>query len=174
MSQDSSPGRGRPGRGWRIVLIVSLALNLAVAGAIGGWVLRHGIGPHGRDAPHSARLANLGGPLTHALDAGGRAAIAARLRAQSAAHEARRAALREGFDALLGDLRAEPFDPARVAARLEAQRAQVAGRFEAGHAALVAHLAQLSAPERAAYADRLEEQVSRWRHHDGHHRRGTP
>ncbi len=170
MSQESLQDRGRPGRGWRIVLIVSLALNLAVAGAIGGWVLRHGIGARADHGPHSARLANLGGPLTHALDTEGRAAIAARLRAQGEAQETRRAALREGFEALLGDLRAEPFDPARVAAHLEVQRAQVADRLKAGHTALVAHLAQMSTPERAAYADRLEERVRRWRHHDGHRR----
>ena len=166
MSQE----RGGPGRGWRIVLIVSLALNLLIAGAIGGWVLRHGIGPHGRTRPAFRALAQLGGPLTHALDAEGRAAIAARLRAERGAHEARRAALREGFEALLADLRAQPFDRDRVAARLDAQRAQVAGRFQAGHAALVAHLAQMSAPERAAYADRLEEKLRRWRRHHRHAR----
>ena len=29
----------RQGRGWRIALVVSLALNIAVLGAIGGWAL---------------------------------------------------------------------------------------------------------------------------------------
>lgn len=166
MSED----RGRQGRGWRIVLIVSLALNLVVVGVIGGWVLRHGIGPHGGHMPHSARLARLGGPLTHALDAEGRIAIAERLREERGTHEARRAALRESFEALLAELRAQPFDPARLEARLDAQRAQVAGRLKAGHAALVAHLAQVDEAGRAAYADRLEETVRRWRRHHKHDR----
>ncbi|HAW45770.1 MAG TPA: hypothetical protein DCX34_00785 [Roseovarius sp.] len=160
---------GGQGRGWRIILIASLALNLLVAGVIGGWVVRHGIGPHRDHGPHSARLAQLGGPLTRALDAEGRVAIVARLHGEPGAQEARRAALRESFEALLADLRAQPFDAARVTARLDAQRAQVADRFEAGHAALVAHLAAMSDAERAAYADRLEENVRRWRHHR-HHR----
>jgi len=159
---------GNHGRGWRVVLIVSLALNLLVMGAIGGWVLRHGIGAHGAHGPYATRLAQMGGPLTHALDAEGRAAIAARIYAERGAHAARRAALRESFEVLLADLRAQPFDPARVAARLSVQRAQVAGRLEAGHAALVAHLAAMNDAGRAVYADRLEETLRRWPHR--HHR----
>ena len=161
MAQDG----GGMTRGWRIVLIVSLALNLLVAGAIGGWVLRHGIGPHRAHIPHPVRMAQMGGPLTHALDAKGRAAIATTLRKDRGSREARRAALREGFEALLADLRAQPFDSNAVAARLAAQRALVAGRLTDGHAALVAHLAQMTAAGRAAYADRLEEKLRRWRHH---------
>jgi len=161
---------GNQGRGWRVVLVVSLALNLVVLGAIGGWVLRHGTGPLGAHGPHAARMAQMGGPLTHALDAEGRAAVAARLRGDRGAHAARRAALRESFQALLADLRARPFDPARMEARLAAQRARVADRFEAGHAALVAHLSSMSDAGRAAYADRLEENVRRWRGHHRHHR----
>jgi len=161
---------GTQGRGWRIVLILSLALNLLVLGVLGGWVLRHGFGPHGVHGPHAARVAQMGGPLTHALDAEGRAAIAERMRAERGAHGARRMALRESFEALLDDLRAQPFDPARVEARLAAQRAQVAGRLEAGHGALVAHLAATNDAARMAYADRLEENLRRWRWPLRHHR----
>ena len=161
MVQESHGGGGMA-RGWRVVLIVSLALNLAVAGALGGWGLRHGIG-HGNHGAQSARMAQMAGPLTRALDAGARADIAARLRADDGARAARRAALREGFIALLAALRAQPFDPDALAARLSAQRAQVSERLEAGHAALVAHLAAMTATERAAYADRLEEKLRRWR-----------
>ena len=160
----------KQGRGWRILLIASLALNLAVLGAIGGWMLRHGIGPERAHGPHSARLATLGGPLTHALDAEGRRAIASQLRGERGALEARRAALRQSFEALLTDLRARPFDPARMEARLEAQRAHVTDRLAAGHTALVAYLARMSDDDRAAYADRLEDQVQRWRRHHRHMR----
>ena len=154
-------------RGWRVVLIASLALNLAVLGAVGGWVLRHGLGPDHRHGPHAARMAQMGGPLTRALDAEGRDAVAAQLRGDGAAHAARRAALRASLEALLADLRARPFDPARVETRLAAQRAQVTGRLEAGHAALLTHLAGMSDAGRAAYADRLEETLRHWRarHH---------
>ena len=159
---------GKAGRGWRVVLIVSLALNLLIVGAVGGWVLRHGIWGQGAHGPHVSRMAQMGGPLTHALDAEGRRAVAVQLRGERGERAARRAALRESFAGLLDDLRAQPFDPARVEARLSAQRAQVAGRLEAGHGALVAHLAAMSDAERAAYADRLEENVRRWHHR--HHR----
>jgi len=165
-----SEASGKEGRGWRIALVVSLALNLAVMGATAGWVLRHGIGPHGAHPPHAARMAQMGGPLTHALDAEGRRAVAVQLRGERGEREARRAALRESFAALLDDLRAQPFDPAQLEARLAAQRTQVAGRLEAGHAALVAHLDAMSDSGRAAYADRLEDTLRRWRWHRRHHR----
>jgi hypothetical protein len=157
----------KAGRGRRVVLVASLALNLAALGAVGGWVLRHGIGPDHRHGPHAARMAQMGGPLTRALDAEGRDAVAAQLRGDRAAQKARRAALQASLMGLLADLRARPFDPARVEARLAAQRAQVTGRLEAGHEALLAHLAGMSDAGRAAYADRLEQTVHRWpqRHH---------
>lgn len=157
----------RQGRGWRIALVVSLALNIAVLGAIGGWALRHGIGPDRGHGPHSARLATLGGPLTHALDREGRRDIARQLRGAPGTYRDRRAALRQSFEEVLGELRAQPFDPAGMAARLDAQRAQVTERLAAGHAALVAHLAAMNDAERAAYADRLEDHLRHWRQHHG-------
>lgn len=156
------------GRGLRIALFLSLALNLVVMGAIGGWVLRHGSDVQGL---HAARLAQLGGPLTHALDAEGRRAVAQQLRNERDRQEARQKALRESFAGLLADLRAQPFDPVRVEARLAAQRTHVTGRLEAGHAALVAHLVAMGNERRAAYADRLQENLGRWRWHHGRHHR---
>jgi hypothetical protein len=74
-----------------------------------------------------------------------------------------RGALRESMAALVADLRAEPFDADKVAARLAEQRAVFAARFEMGQASLVAHLAGMSAAERAAYADRLEAEIAAYR-----------
>ncbi len=115
--------------GLRVVLVVSLALNLAVAGVAAGWWLRHGGGARGMRNAMRAQ----GGP---------------------------RGALLESMAALVADLRTEPFDASKVAARLAEQRAVFAARFEMGQAALVAHLANKSASERAAYADRLEAEIA--------------
>ena len=71
--------------------------------------------------------------------------------------------MRESMAALVAELRAEPFDAGAVAARLAAQRAAFAERFEMGQAALVAHLAAMSRAERAAYADRLEAEIAAYR-----------
>ncbi len=146
--------------GLRVVLVVSLALNLAVAGVAAGWWLRHGGGGHGH---HPARLDMVGGPLSRALSEADRREIGRGIRDAMRAHGAGRAELRESMAALVAELRAEPFDAGAVAARLAAQRAAFAERFEMGQAALVAHLAAMSGTERAAYADRLEAEIAAYR-----------
>ena len=73
--------------------------------------------------------------------------------------------------ATLADLRAEPFDPATVSARMRQHRERFAVRFEMGQAVLVTHLAGMSAAERHAYADRLEERIAAYRAARDHHRK---
>ncbi|PKQ14020.1 MAG: hypothetical protein CVT70_00745 [Alphaproteobacteria bacterium HGW-Alphaproteobacteria-1] len=143
--------------GLRVVLVVSLALNLAVAGVAAGWWLRHGGAHH---AHHLVRLDMAGGPLSRALSEGDRREIARGMRNAMRAQGGPRGALLESMAALVADLRTEPFDASKVAARLAEQRADFAARFEMGQAALVAHLANKSASERAAYADRLEAEIA--------------
>lgn len=147
--------------GLRVLLVVSLAFNLLIVGAVAGWWLRHGGPAHGH---HPARLDMVGGPLSRALSPADRRAIArgmrATMRAEGAGRAELRAQVRESMTALLADLRAEPFDADRVAARLAAQRAAFAERFEMGQAVLVAHLSAMSAAERAAFADRLEAEIA--------------
>jgi hypothetical protein len=70
-------------------------------------------------------------------------------------------------------LRADPFQPERVRALLKRQSAAAARGREIGQDLLVARLAEMSAAERAAFADRLERVVGRTppdhardRHHD--------
>lgn len=146
--------------GLRVVLVVSLALNLAVAGVAAGWWLRHGGAHHGH---HPARLDMAGGPLSRALSEGDRREIARGMREAMRAQGGSRGTLRESMAAMVADLRAEPFDADKVAARLAEQRAVFAARFEMGQASLVAHLAEMSAAERAAYADRLEAEIAAYR-----------
>lgn len=149
------------GGGWlRLLLVVSLALNLLVAGVAAGWWLRHGGAAHGH---HPARLEMAGGPLSRALTEADRREIGRAMRAAMRAQGIAQGAMHESMAALVADLRAEPFDAGRVTARLAAQRSAFAERFELGQAALVAHLAAMSAPERAAYADRLEAEIAAYR-----------
>lgn len=149
---------------WRGVLVASVALNLLVAGMAAGWWLRHGGVHHGA---HPSRLDLAGGPLTRALSAADRSEIAREMRAAWRAQGGGRDVMHESMEALLADLRAQPFDPARVAARLAAQRAAFSARFELGQQVLVAHLSDMSAAQRAAFADRLEAQIAAYqaRHH---------
>ncbi|WP_417725862.1 periplasmic heavy metal sensor [Roseovarius sp.] len=152
----------------RALLVVSLALNLAVAGLAAGWALRHSGNYSGH---HPSRLDMVGGPLTRALSDEDRQKISRAMRAAWRAHAGTGPSIGDSFDALVIDLRAVPFDADRVAAQMRAQRDGFAARFEMGQVALMAHLAQMSNAERAAYADRLEAQIADYRAMRAQHRR---
>lgn len=156
--QQENGGRMKP---WaRVLLVISLAVNLAVVGLAAGWVLRHG-GSH--NAHHPSRLDMAGGPLTRALSETDRREIGRAMRAAWRARADTAPSIGSSFDALVEDLRAVPFDADRVAAQMRAQRDGFAARFEMGQEVLMAHLAAMTDTERAAYADRLEAQIADYR-----------
>lgn len=147
--------RARAPRWMRWALVVSLALNLAVMGMIAGAMLRHG-GPGG---PGARGHDMAGGPLTRALAREDRRAIWTNMQ-----REGRAQGLRPGpndMTALLDDLRRVPFDPARVATHLAAQRTAMQDRFTVGQRLLLEHLSTMSDADRAAYADRVEAAMAR-------------
>jgi uncharacterized membrane protein len=149
------PSRDR--RLMRIVLVTSLALNLAVVGLAAGWALRHA-----GDAKPS-RLDMAGGPLTRALSREDRREIGQQMRQAWREADDGRGDLRESYDALVADLRAVPFDPGRVSKRMRQHRERFAVRFELGQDVLVRHLANMSDAERRAYAERLEDRIDAYR-----------
>ncbi|WP_306153086.1 periplasmic heavy metal sensor [Roseovarius sp. MMSF_3281] len=147
-------------RGWlKVVFGLSLALNLLVLGAIGGAVLRHG-GFEGRH--HMSRGDMAGGPLTRALTKDERRAVAREMRrAFREAGHAGRASYRETMQGLLVELRAQPFDPAPVAARMEAMRGMIGQRMDVGQTVLLEYLTEMEPEARQAFAARLEEALAR-------------
>lgn len=151
------------GRGMRIVLVVSLALNLLVIGAIGGAMLLGG-GWHHRGP---ARMEAMGGPLTRALAPEDRRALAREMYAAHLGRDRSRDRLHDDFAGLVADLRATPFDPQAVAARLERIQSRFRERIGLSQALLVARLEEMDDAARAAYADRLEAELR------GHHRGGS-
>lgn len=159
MDDRDPQGKSGMGRWMRLLLVVSLAANLAVVGAVAGWVLRHG-GHHGH---HPSRLDMAGGPLTRALSDADRREIGRRMRQVWRERGGGHMQMRASFDALVADLRSVPFDPGRVAQRLRQQREGFAARFEMGQEVLIVHLSQMSDANRAAYADRLESQIEAYR-----------
>jgi uncharacterized membrane protein len=147
----------RDGRFMRILLVTSLALNLLVAGLAAGWALRHAGGAQ----PSRPDMA--GGPLTRALSDADRREIGQRMRQAWREADGGRADLRDSYDALVADLRAVPFDAARVSARMRQHRERFAMRFEMGQDVLVRHLSRMTEAERRAYADRLEDRITAYR-----------
>lgn len=145
--------------GWiKLLLFVSLALNLAVAGLAIGAVLRHD-GMRDRGAMRSDQF---GGPYTGALSRDDRRAIWREMRAMQAEGRPTRADIRADFDAVVQALRAEPFDPAAVEIIVERQFQAGLERQQIGQDLLLRRIAQMSRAERAAFAERLETRLDHW------------
>lgn len=137
-------------RGVKIALALSVALNLAVAGLAAGAWLREG--PRG-GMPRDMTF----GPFSEALDDSDRRAIRRALLDRLGEFRAQREATRAEFAALLVALRADPFDATALKAALAALEARNAERLELGRSLIETRLIEMSAEERAAFADRLEK-----------------
>ena len=147
----------RTWRGIRIVLFVSLALNLAVAGLVLGAVASHRFG---RD-DHPSRLDRAGGPLTEALSAADRRAIAKALRQAAREERPTRADIRAEYQAVIAALRARPYDAEALREAVERQSQGLKRRVDLGREILLHRLAGMSDDERAAFAGRLEAVIER-------------
>lgn len=147
----------RPGRWVRILLFVSLALNLLIVGLATGFFLNGPPNPHGdRNDPVL--------PYTRALDEGQQREVRRALR-RSFASDGRQ--VRDGYlsdyEAALKLLRSTPFEAERISELLGAQAERGAEVRQRGQQVLSSYLAGLSPEERKAYADRLEAEVEKMR-----------
>ncbi|MEM9756769.1 MAG: periplasmic heavy metal sensor [Pseudomonadota bacterium] len=155
----TEPAPPKPGRGLRIALIVSLALNLLIVGAIAGLVLNAGGRRPGGDNP-GFRAIGLG-PVLPALPREDRRALFHRL-GESRADLARQSRpLGDAMVSFVEALRAEPFDRDAAAMALDAQRRHGAALQEQGHEILLDQLDAMTAEARAEMADRLEASLRR-------------
>jgi uncharacterized membrane protein len=159
---DAQPGKAVPSRTatWvKVVLVLSLGLNLAVLGVIAGaWL--------SPDGPRQTRIdtaaRDLGAtPFVRALDPEDRRALFQAMRREAEPLRQNRDELRLRFEALLGALRADPFDPSEVQSLLALQRGAATERQMIGERLLVDQLAAMSPEARDAFADRLEDALRR-------------
>lgn len=141
-------------RWMKIALVVSVALNLAVAGLVlGAWL---GDGPH-KGMPRDLSF----GPFSEALSDADRRALRKDLMGRAGEFRSSREAARTEFAALLDALRADPFDPAAMTAALTAIETRNAERLDLGRSLIETRLIEMSAAERRAFADRLEQGLRR-------------
>jgi uncharacterized membrane protein len=165
----------------RLLLVASLAVNLAVLGIVGGTMFTHHNRGHdgGRDMPRVAERNSSGpdaarmrdvaraermltlGPYGSALDVSDRLAIAEAFRARSGGAKQGFREMRESFEATLTLLRAEPFDADALRARIDDQNDFFATRQALSHDLFLARLSEMAPDERAAFADRLEAVLRR-------------
>lgn len=154
-NKEKTPVPARRGRTLRIVLVLSLALNLLVLGVMAGAFFRAGQVEHPRHTASDLRALWWALPdearrdLRGALDPRDGDAL-------PVTPDDRRARAAARHDTILTLLRAEPFDVEAFATAIQDERSERAERIDRAHAAFVARVVALSPGERAAMAERLE------------------
>lgn len=163
MTDTGQPAAPRSPRWMRIVLVASLALNLAGIGIVTGAVLGHSKRP-----PRPVVVNELGfGPYTDALSSEDRRALRSAFVERAPDFRELRRLMRDDFERLLTILRSDPYDPAAAAEVVTAQRDRARRGFDLGHELLLERLQAMRPEERAEFADRLEEVMARPRGHSG-------
>ncbi|SNS48649.1 periplasmic heavy metal sensor [Tropicimonas sediminicola] len=151
----ATPPKAPRSRVWlRVLLFVSLALNLAVAGVVLGTVLQVRKGDDTRPDRITRELGL--GPFLFALDDENRKALRDASRNRDKDLAAGRAEWRDALSESITLLRQEPFDRERFLFLVQRQ-AEIAARGRMiGQEELSLRLAAMSPEERNAFADRLE------------------
>jgi uncharacterized membrane protein len=149
----------------KLALVASLGLNLLILGIVAGaWLSPEG--PRSDRIDAAAR--DIGAtPFIRALEPADRRALFQAFRREDEPLRQNREELRLRFEALLGALRADPFDPFAVQSLLQLQRGAATERQMIGERLLVEQLAQMSPEARDAFADRLEASLRRGPRGDG-------
>lgn len=135
-------------------LIVSVALNLAVAGLVLGAWLGDG---HRNGMPRDMSF----GPFSEALTDQDRKALRRALRERAGEFQSSREAMRAEFETLLATLRADPFEPDALRSALAAIETRNAERLRLGRSLIETRLIEMSPQDRDAFADRLERGLKR-------------
>lgn len=146
-----------PFRWVRLVLFVSLALNLGVLGMVGGALL-------GRAGHERAEFAvrDIGfGVFTEALEEEDRQALRRAYGQARPNIRADRRAMRNDFQTLLAALRADPFDAEGLRAVLQGAADRIAQRQALGQTVLMGRVEGMTPTARAALANRLEQSLKR-------------
>ncbi len=148
----------KTGRGVRILLAVSLSLNLLIVGVFVGAMLRmNGVFAHNRP-PMQATMRELGyGPYGRALSREDQRAILEAMRDRADDFRLDRREIRAQSETLLKALRASPYRPEVVRAIIESQQARLIDRQIAGKDLLLERIERMSDAERRRYARRLEK-----------------
>ena len=154
----NAPERRAP-RWMTLLLVLSLAVNLLIAGMVIGSVATRDRDRHGGRSDLAGDLGRT--PFVAALDRDDRRALARALMREAGPLRESRYELKSRVESLLSAIRAEPFDRAAVERLIADQRHAAGRRQELGERLLLDYLEGLSTEARRAYADRLDRSIRR-------------
>lgn len=156
-------------RGWRTApawmklgLGLSLAVNLAVAGLIGGHAVREWRDPSFVSARPEPGLDGRQTRILHMVPETRRDVARAILLARRDELDRARAEMREANLAFIAAMRQEPLDPAALEQALARRNAASGAFWRIGMEQVVEVALALGPAERVELADRLEERTRRW------------
>lgn len=136
----------------RVLLVLSVALNLAVIGVVAGAVMRD---PPRQDPSRGPAF----GPYDRALTEEDRKALREAFRREVPQFREEWRQMQDDMAELQTALRADPYDPAHVAEVFARQHVRGAQMMALGQKLLAERLAAMTPEERAAYANRLEQRM---------------
>ncbi len=143
----------KPGRILKLVLVVSLGINLAIGGlALGVWAIDK---PKRPPSPDAIAFLSFALPIEH------RNALREQLVSRRAELRANRAAINELRGQMIETLQAEPFEIAVIEDILQRQRERFLALGELAHSALLERIELLSPEDRAIYVESLKRQARR-------------
>ncbi|MBL4873208.1 MAG: periplasmic heavy metal sensor [Rhodobacteraceae bacterium] len=150
MSEQTTPQpKGTP-RWIKIALIVSVAVNLGIAGVIGGAALRAPeIRRNNIEAPEGVAM------LARAMPAEHQRELRQNLRSRRGDLRSERKELRSLLDRFVVALRAEPFEIDAVSAVFADQRLMLTTLTAAGHKSVIEQIEKMSPQDREKYIRRL-------------------
>lgn len=142
-----------PGRILKLVLVLSLGINLAIGGlALGVWAFDK---PRRPPSPDAVAFLSFALPKEH------RDALREQMVSRRGELQANRAALGNLRRQMIRVLQAEPFDVAVIEDILQRQRGHFLALGELAHSALLERIELLTPEERAIYVESLKKQARR-------------
>jgi len=153
---DTSIKQGKP---WaKILLVVSLGLNLAVAGlVIGAKMSGHGPGKSPYAGGTGMRV------LMHALPKSKRTEARKFFHQNREKHRTNGDAMRVSLDDIGAAITARPFDAGTLREAFSNQRAHIETMTQDAQQAFVAIIAGMTDEERMQYVDNMKKQRQKWR-----------
>lgn len=143
----------KPSRILKLVLVLSLGVNLAIGGlALGVWAIDK---PRRPPSPDAVAFLSFALPKEH------RDALREQLISRRAELRANRAAIKELRGQMIEALQAEPFEIAVIEGILQQQRERFLALGVLAHSALLERIELLSPEDRASYVQALLKQPRR-------------